>query len=79
VDQVMSWRSCRAKSRRWTMTVLYYILDTTRVNCATVRKLQEKAKKEADPEYKEQEINQVNYIQSKGQSRVILNANRMRM
>jgi hypothetical protein len=30
VDQVMAWRSCKAKSRRWTMTVLYYILDTSR-------------------------------------------------
>ena len=30
VDQVMGWRSCKSKSRRWTMTVLYYLLDTTR-------------------------------------------------
>ncbi len=30
VDQVMTFRTCKAKSRRWTMTVLYYTLDTTR-------------------------------------------------
>ena len=35
IDQRMSFYSCKAKSRRWTMTILAYILDTCRVNTFT--------------------------------------------
>ena len=35
IDQRMSFYSCKAKSRRWTMTILTYILDTCRVNTFT--------------------------------------------
>jgi hypothetical protein len=30
LDQVMGWFTVKGKSRRWTMTVLYYQLDATR-------------------------------------------------
>jgi hypothetical protein len=30
VDQVMSFKTCKAKSRCWSMTVLFYMLDASR-------------------------------------------------
>ena len=36
VDQRIGFYTCKAKSRRWPMTVFYYILDTIRVNSQTI-------------------------------------------
>ena len=36
VGQQMSFYTCKAKSRKWTMVVLAYLLDTIRVNSATL-------------------------------------------
>ena len=36
VDQKMGYHTCKAMSRRWTMTAFYYILDTIRVNSTTI-------------------------------------------
>jgi len=55
VLKVMQWRTTRAKSRRWSMSVLYYLLDTTRVNGATIRRMQQTAKGE------EKKISQIDF------------------
>lgn len=39
VDQIMSFMSTRGKSKRWTKSVMAYILDSTRVNCGTIKAL----------------------------------------
>jgi len=36
IDQRMGFYSCKGKSRRWTMAVFSYVLDTCRVNSSTV-------------------------------------------
>ena len=36
VDQLNDFFTTRAKSNRWAMVVLYYMLDTTRVNSKTL-------------------------------------------
>jgi len=36
VDQKMSFYTCKAKSRKWTMVLFAYLLDTIRVNSATL-------------------------------------------
>lgn len=42
VDQKMSFYSCKAKSRKWTLVVFAYLLDTIRVNSATIYALNQK-------------------------------------
>ena len=36
VDQKMSFYSCKTKSRKWTLVVFAYLLDTIPVNSATL-------------------------------------------
>ena len=39
VDQRIGFYTCKAKSRRWTMTAFFYILDTIRVNSQTIHSM----------------------------------------
>ena len=36
IDQRMGFYSCESKSKRWTMNVFSYVLDTCRVNASTM-------------------------------------------
>jgi hypothetical protein len=45
VDQLMSHKTVRWKSDRWTMSALAFILDTCAVNATTISGLQEGAEK----------------------------------
>jgi hypothetical protein len=58
-DQVMAHRSTRAKSQRWPMLVVYYTLDTARINAATVRMLQTMELPVPEGKEKHPPINQV--------------------
>ena len=42
VDQKIGSYTCKAKSPKWKMVALYYILDTIRINATTVQALTEK-------------------------------------
>jgi hypothetical protein len=57
--QVMGHRSARAKTWRWTVVVMYYMLDVSRVNSATVRRLQDIDKAVPESEDKRAPITQV--------------------
>lgn len=50
----MGHRSARSKTWRWTVVVMYYMLDVSRVNSATVRRLQDLDK--TVPEGKEKHV-----------------------
>ena len=39
VDQKMGTYTCKAKSSKWKMVALYYMLDTARVNAQTMLSL----------------------------------------